>query len=81
MHDAEMRGEEAGGAVAPRPVDRDHDLRKPAQPPEPRDLPREHAPLRGTACGAVVLHDPGFSGATSGQFYDQQQWTPNGHKP
>nr|CAD1834288.1 unnamed protein product [Ananas comosus var. bracteatus] len=35
VHDAEMRGEEAGGAVAPRPVDRDHDVRRPAHHQSP----------------------------------------------
>lgn len=57
MHDAEVLGEEEGGAVARGPEHRDHDVRGPAHAPEPREPPRELA-----LPGAVAeLSGPGVS--------------------
>jgi hypothetical protein len=45
VHDAEVRREEARGAVIPGPVDGDHDVRGAAHTPQPRQPPRRRRAL------------------------------------
>jgi hypothetical protein len=46
VHDAAVPGEEAGGAVVPRPGGGDHHVRGQAHAPHPRHAPRQHPPPR-----------------------------------
>lgn len=41
VHHTEMHCEEESGEVIPRPIHSDHYLRRPTQPPDPRDAPGE----------------------------------------
>lgn len=63
MHDAQVRGEEAGGAVVPGPVDGDHHVRRAAHAPQPRQPPgKRRAPLhppRPPRASAAAPHAAG----------------------
>jgi len=67
VHDAQVRREEARGAVVPGPIDGDHDVRGAAHAPQPRQPPRrrcaslhvKRARRAATAPDAVQLRPPG----------------------
>jgi len=66
VHDAQVRREEARGAVVPGPIDGDHDVRGAAHAPQPRQPPRRRrASLHvkraraASAPDAVVQLSPG----------------------
>ncbi|XP_042414783.1 uncharacterized protein LOC122003856 isoform X1 [Zingiber officinale] len=57
LHDAQVSGEEESGEIVPRPVHRDHHIRREAHPPEPRRRAARALPTggHGTSASASVL--------------------------